>query len=203
MNEEVVVVEPYLEAGAAARQLGVSPSGLRRLADSYEGVHGELPRKDGTKARLYPAEALERLAQARVLVEAGTYKSTVEALTALARGLEPDPQVEIAGTPDRGLRSFQGRRSGCSWRSCGAYGPRSNGYGLSLRIRNSLSCPQIALNRQESTGRQFGRLYGLSGSCGAYADVIDTDIRLNSFSSTRLSKASLTASAEFPCVMKL
>ncbi len=89
--------EPFSEPAEAARLLQVSASGLRRLAASYEHVHGELPRKGGTQARLFPQEAVERLAQARALVEAGRCKSTVEALTALEQGLEPEPGAEMAG----------------------------------------------------------------------------------------------------------
>ncbi len=83
-----------LEAGAAAEQLGLSPSGLRRVAAIYEAVHGELPRKRDTKARLYPAEALERLTTARRLVEAEVYRSIGEALQALERGVPVDLTAE-------------------------------------------------------------------------------------------------------------
>jgi DNA-binding transcriptional MerR regulator len=79
-----------LEAGAAAERLGVSPSGLRRYASLYEQVHGELPRKVNTENRLYPGEALGRLAGARQLVETGRCKSILEALEALERGVRPD-----------------------------------------------------------------------------------------------------------------
>jgi DNA-binding transcriptional MerR regulator len=88
-------VELY-EAGAAAERLGVSPSGLRRYASLYEQVHGELPRKVNTKNRLYPGEALERLAAAKQLVEAERYKSILEALEALEQGVQPDlPATEV------------------------------------------------------------------------------------------------------------
>ncbi len=96
MTEHDSVVT-YLEPGEAARRLGVSPSGLRRLSKAYEEAHGELPRKGGTQARLYPEEALEQLAQARVLVEVGRCKSTLEALTALERGLEPETATDMSG----------------------------------------------------------------------------------------------------------
>jgi hypothetical protein len=91
------VVEAFYEPAEAARRLQVSASGLRRLATSYEQVHGELPRKGGTQARLFPQEAVERLAQARMLVDRGRFKSTVEALTALEKGLEPEPGAEMIG----------------------------------------------------------------------------------------------------------
>jgi DNA-binding transcriptional MerR regulator len=84
------------EAGVAAERLGVSPSGLRRYAALYEQVHGELPRKHKTQNRLYPGEALERLAAAKQLVEAERYKSILEALEALEQGVRPDlPVVEV------------------------------------------------------------------------------------------------------------
>ncbi len=79
-----------LEAGAAAEAVGVSASGLRRLAPLYEQVHGELPRKPRSNNRLWPQAALERLTAARQLVEQERYRTISDALTALARGLEPD-----------------------------------------------------------------------------------------------------------------
>ncbi len=90
--------EPVMvhEAGAAAEQLGLSPSGLRRVAAIYEAVHGELPRKQDTRARLYPAEALERLTTARRLVEAEVYRSIGEALEALVRGVPVNLTVELS-----------------------------------------------------------------------------------------------------------
>jgi hypothetical protein len=84
-----------LEAGAAAEQVGVSASGLRRLAPLYEAVHGELPRKPKSLNRLWPLLAVERLQAARRLVEAERYRTISDALTALARGLEPD-DLELA-----------------------------------------------------------------------------------------------------------
>lgn len=81
-----------LEAGAAAERLGVSASGLRRYALLYEQMYGGLPRKGarGDSPRLYPGEALGRLAGARQLVETGRCKSILEALEALERGVRPD-----------------------------------------------------------------------------------------------------------------
>ncbi len=100
--------EAYVEPGEAARRLGVSPSGLRRVASAYEAVHGELPRKNGTGARFYPEEALERLTQARALVETGRCKSTVEALTALEKGLEPETPTEMTGHRPTALEAGAG-----------------------------------------------------------------------------------------------
>ncbi len=94
-------VQASYEPGDAAHRLGVSPSGLRRLAAAYEEVCGDLPRKIGTKARLYPEAALVEIAQARTLVEAGRYNSNVEALNALKRGLEPDAPSELTKGADQ------------------------------------------------------------------------------------------------------
>lgn len=89
-----------LEAGAAAEQVGVSASGLRRLAPLYEAVHGELPRKPKSHNRLWPQVAVERLQRARRLVEAERYRTISDALTALARGLKAD-DTEVAPTTAR------------------------------------------------------------------------------------------------------
>jgi DNA-binding transcriptional MerR regulator len=89
------------EPGDAAHRLGVSASGLRRLAAAFEEVHGDLPRKVGTKARLYPETALAQIAQARALVDAGRYKGNAEALDALKRGLEPDAPSELTASADQ------------------------------------------------------------------------------------------------------
>lgn len=95
------VVQANFEPGDAAHRLGVSASGLRRLAAAFEEVHGDLPRKVGTKARLYPETALTKIAQARALVEAGRYKGNVEALDALKRGLEPGAPGELTASADQ------------------------------------------------------------------------------------------------------
>lgn len=89
-----------LEAGTAAEQVGVSASGLRRLAPIYEAVHGELPRKPKSLNRLWPQTAVERLQRARQLVEAERYRTISDALTALVRGIEAD-EVELAPTAAR------------------------------------------------------------------------------------------------------
>lgn len=74
----------------------MSASGLRRYATLYEQVHGELPRRVNTKSRLYPGEALERLAAARRLVDAERCKSILEGLEALEQGIQPDmPVTEV------------------------------------------------------------------------------------------------------------
>ncbi len=84
-----------LEAGAAADAVGVSASGLRRLAPIYEAVHGELPRKPRSNNRLWPQIAVERLQRARLLVEQERHRTILDALTALARGVDDD-DAELA-----------------------------------------------------------------------------------------------------------
>ncbi len=79
-----------LEAGAAAEQVGVSASGLRRLAPLYEQIHGALPRKPRSNNRLWPQNAVERLQRARRLVELERSRTISDALTALARGVDDD-----------------------------------------------------------------------------------------------------------------
>ncbi len=79
----------------AARRLGVASSTLRRLAPTYEAVHGLLP-WEGDEAgggRLWPGEAVERVQAARALVAEGRAKSLESALHALARGAPPPSGV--------------------------------------------------------------------------------------------------------------
>lgn len=88
--------EPMLEAGAAAEAVGVSASGLRRLAPIYEQVYDKLPRKPRSDNRLWPTRAIERLQAARDLVNADLYRTVLEALEAIQRGIETE---ETAITP--------------------------------------------------------------------------------------------------------
>jgi hypothetical protein len=69
----------YLAPKLVSEQLGVSPSGLRRLASIYESVHGDLP-KDAMGGRLWEPQAVARLEAAKALVNAGRVKSVREAL---------------------------------------------------------------------------------------------------------------------------
>lgn len=102
----------FLEAGRVAKQLGVSSSGMRRLAVIYEEVHGDLPRKGpkDTDARLFPPNAVERLAAARQMVEAERFGSIKEALEALEAGVRPD--ITIADTLDTAARDLSGEALG-------------------------------------------------------------------------------------------
>lgn len=85
-----------LEAGTAAGQLGVSASGLRRLAIIYETVFDELPRKPRSNNRLFPQEAVERLQAARGLLQAEKYRTISEALEALKYGLVAEDEIEVS-----------------------------------------------------------------------------------------------------------
>jgi hypothetical protein len=86
--------EPALGAGAGtfrspretAELLSVSPSGLRRLAEIYSSVCGELPRDPKTRSRLWPEQAVGELLAARRLVQANRAASIREALEAIRRG---------------------------------------------------------------------------------------------------------------------
>lgn len=68
-----------------AELLGVSPSGLRRLATLYEGLYGPLPR-DGSGSRLWSQSVVERMEAARALVARGRAKSIQDALNAIEQG---------------------------------------------------------------------------------------------------------------------
>lgn len=91
--------EPFAQvipASDAAEQLGVSASGLRRLGSIYAEVHGELAREPKTERRIWTTEVVERLRQARALVEAGRYRSIRDALEALVKGVDVDVATELA-----------------------------------------------------------------------------------------------------------
>ncbi len=78
--------EVVLSPGEAARRLGVSPSGLRRLAAVYAGVHGPLPKDSAGTSRIWPQEAVGRLERARALMAAGQARSIRDGLLAVGRG---------------------------------------------------------------------------------------------------------------------
>lgn len=106
MNDDSPVV--YLEPAAAAEQLHVSPSGLRRLAPIYESVYGKLQRtgkgKEEKQSRLWTTEAVERLTMARALVEADKhntvkkYATIHKALKAMRDGVADEVTLEFSGT---------------------------------------------------------------------------------------------------------
>ncbi len=82
VNEAEVVLSP----GEAARRLGVSPSGLRRLAGVYATVFGELPKDSAGTSRIWPQEAVGRLERARALMAAGQARSVKDGLLAVEGG---------------------------------------------------------------------------------------------------------------------
>ncbi len=89
--------QTYLTPGDAAQRLGVSASGLKRLAKIYAELYGPLPR-DSADNRLWPSDAIERLEAARALVETKRISSIKEALHAVDRGIDV-PAVDLAAPP--------------------------------------------------------------------------------------------------------
>ncbi len=87
----------------AAERLGVSPSGLRRLAllweEVYGPIHWEGEREGG--GRVYPERVVARLEAARALVREGQSKSIQNALQALDSGaILPTQALARPGVPD-------------------------------------------------------------------------------------------------------
>ncbi len=92
--------EIVLSPGDVARRLGVSPSGLRRLAGVYGAVFGELPKDSSGTSRLWPIEAVGRLERARALLAAGQARSVADALRAVEGGAQPSPEAAVALSRD-------------------------------------------------------------------------------------------------------
>ncbi len=95
MNDADIVYDP----ARAADLLGVSASGLRRLAPIYERVFGELKRvgkgDEEKRSREWPSEAVGRLQAARQVTGRGKPYRTIEAaLGAIREGAEVEG-VEI------------------------------------------------------------------------------------------------------------
>ncbi|MEF2280369.1 hypothetical protein V3W47_18910 [Deinococcus sp. YIM 134068] len=72
-----------LTPAQVGERLEVSPAGLRRLAVTYEEVHGPLPRPPGSPSRLWPLPAVEAVEMARVMVAEGEAPSIRRALELL------------------------------------------------------------------------------------------------------------------------
>jgi hypothetical protein len=89
--------EVVLSPGEAARVLGVSPSGLRRLAVVYGEVYGDLHKDAGGTSRVWPREAVVRLQRARALLAAGQARSVRDALVAVEGGAAPPVEMAAAG----------------------------------------------------------------------------------------------------------
>jgi hypothetical protein len=93
MTDAEVVLSP----GEAARVLGVSPSGLRRLAVVYGEVYGALQKDAGGTSRIWPREAVVRLQAARALMAAGQARSIRDALVAVEGGAAAPVEMATAG----------------------------------------------------------------------------------------------------------
>ncbi len=88
--------EVFWSPGDVARRLGVSPSGLRRLAGVYAQVYGDLPKDSSGTSRQWPGEAVYRLEQARALMAAGQARSIKDALLAVEGGATPSADAALA-----------------------------------------------------------------------------------------------------------
>jgi DNA-binding transcriptional MerR regulator len=88
--------EVFWSPGDVAKRLGVSPSGLRRLAGVYAQLYGELPKDSGGTSRQWPGEAVYRLEQARALMAAGQARSIRDALLAVESGVTPSADAALA-----------------------------------------------------------------------------------------------------------
>jgi hypothetical protein len=86
-----------------AELLSVSPSGLRRLAEIYSAVCGELPRDAKTRSRLWPEEAVGELLAARRMILASRASSIREALEAIRRGDAEPAELAGSGSPAASL----------------------------------------------------------------------------------------------------
>lgn len=91
-DDQQVILTP----GDAAQRLGVSPSGLRRLAGVYGQMFGPLPKDSTGTSRLWPQEAVVRLHTARLMLAAGQARTIRDALQALERGAEPTADAVVA-----------------------------------------------------------------------------------------------------------
>ncbi len=85
-----------MSPGSAARRLGVSPSGLRRLAGAYSEVYGELQKDASGTSRIWSGEAVARLEAARALMAAGQARSIKDALLAVEGGATPSADAALA-----------------------------------------------------------------------------------------------------------
>ena len=95
--------EVTTSASVAAATLGVSGTGLRRLADIYAEVHGDLERDPKTNNRIWTGLAVDRLAAARALLRSGRADSIKSALVAAEEGVEP-PAGDLSTPPAGGVQ---------------------------------------------------------------------------------------------------
>ena len=80
-----------LTPGEVAQVLGVQPRTVRRMAETYEAVFGELPRvrpEEDRSPRLWTAEALRRVQVAHLALRSGKVGSLEHALVLVRDGAE-------------------------------------------------------------------------------------------------------------------
>jgi hypothetical protein len=84
-----------------AQRLGVTATGLRRLADIYGEVYGPLQRDEKfNNRRLWTLEAVERIAAARALVQSEQARSIKTALHMVEQGITaPAEELSKPSTP--------------------------------------------------------------------------------------------------------
>ncbi len=88
----------YYPPGDAARQLDVSPSGLRRYANFYEEVYGPMQR-DPQGRRMWTGEAVGRVAAAKAVLASGQAAGIKEALAGLESGETAAPEALTVTLP--------------------------------------------------------------------------------------------------------
>lgn len=84
----------------AAQTLGVQSRTIRRMAETYEAVFGELPRvrpDEDRSPRLWPAEAVRRVQVAHFALKSGKVASLEHALTLVRDGAELPAGTEHEG----------------------------------------------------------------------------------------------------------
>lgn len=88
-----------LTPGALAARLSVADRTVRRMAEAYEAVHGQLPR-DRRGHRLFPVEAADRLEVAARALRSAPGASMVEVLTAQRDGLPMPRHADVPPPAD-------------------------------------------------------------------------------------------------------
>ncbi len=99
-DEQADAAEVVMSPAEAARRLGVSPSGLRRLAGVYGAVFTELPKDSSGTSRVWPQQAVGRLERARALLAAGQARSIADGLRAVEGGAQPSLEAALALSRD-------------------------------------------------------------------------------------------------------
>lgn len=83
-----------LTTGEVAQHLGLSPASVRRIAQQYEAVFGDLPRDEQAR-RLWPLEAVRRVQVAHQALGSGRVTSLTQALELVRDGEELPQQVTL------------------------------------------------------------------------------------------------------------